>query len=202
MSSLNLTPRGLLIPSGGSLSASDAQAIASILAALHENVQDLRQKVATLIQKAAFLEMPPDGVPFNEAAYVDLLPVAAGAAVVLQFTVPQGYNGSIKWIGNNFVGAGWTEGTGALVWQILADGQPIRNFENIVGSLGSPASPSETAVVRIYETQTIQLVCTNVSIGAPAGQLLGGRLSGWYYPIEYDSQLSTSEAQDEEQPAT
>ena len=200
MSSLNLSPAGLLLPSSGGISPADAKSIAAILGTLYERLEALHDKFATLVEKQAFLEMPGDGVPFNQAAYVNL-PAAGATAVVLQFTVPQGYNGSIKWIGNNFVGAGWTEGTGDLVWQLLADGQPIRNFENIVGSLGSPASPSETAVIRIYETQTIELVCENVSV-VTSGQLLGGRLSGWYYPIEYDSKVATPEGAEDEQPAT
>jgi len=199
MSSLNLTPQSLQAAQSMGLSASDAQAIAGILGTLHQRIEDLHARVATLVEKEAFLEMPGDGVPFNQAAYVTI-PAIGATGVVLQFTVPQGYNGSIKWLGNNFVGAGWTEGTGALVWQLLADGQPIRNFENIVGSLGSPASPSETAVIRIFETQLISLVCENVSVVA-AGQLLGGRLSGWYYPIEYDSKVP-EEGENEDQPAT
>jgi hypothetical protein len=177
-----------------SLSGSSPAAQAAIL----ESLEALHSKIATLVQKAAFLEMPADGVPFNEAAYVNLTAVGA-TAVILSFQVPQGYNGVIKWIGNNFVGAGWTEGTGALVYQILADGQPIRNMENIIGSLGSPASPSETAPIRIFEQQTIELVCLNVDVSpaGPSGQLLGGRLSGWYYPVDYDTQgEATNDQQD------
>jgi len=156
------------------------------LGEIEKHIIMLHEKYASLVQKAAYLEMPPDGTPFNETSY-GTIPALGAQLVILEFTVPQGSNGSIKWIGNNYVGAGFTEGSGALVWQILADGQPIRNFENIIGSLGNPASPSETAPIRIYEGQLIQLVCTNVSVPV-SGQLLGGRLSGWYYPLSYDQQ--------------
>jgi hypothetical protein len=164
----------------------EQEALTQVLLGLHANLQLLHSKVTQLVQKAAYLDMPEDGTPFNEVTYADL-PAIGAQAVIIQFTVPQGSNGVIKWIGNNYVGAGWTEGTGDLVYQLLADGQPIRNFERIIGSLGSPASPSETAPVRIYESQVIQLVCTNVSITV-AQQLLGGRLSGWYYPVWYDQE--------------
>lgn len=158
----------------------------AIAQATLQQLVEVLENISTRITKAAYLEMPPDGTPFNEAAYVTI-PAIGATATILTFQVPGGKNGSIKWLGNNYVGAGFTEGTGDLIWQLQADGQPIRNMEKIKGSLGSPASPSETAPIRIYESQTISLVCTNVNVVA-AQQLLGGRLSGWFYPIEYDAQ--------------
>jgi hypothetical protein len=139
---------------------------------------------AVNVRPPAFLEMPADGVPFNEVDYV-LLPAIGATAVVISFRVPPGLNGSIKWLGNNFVGAGFTDGSGSIIWQITADGEPVRNHQHIIGSLGSPASPSETAPIRVYETQTVELTVNNVSIPV-AGQLCGGRLSGWYYHIQDD----------------
>ena len=149
---------------------------------------EVLENISSQMHKAAFLEMPPDGTPFNEAAYVTI-PAIGASATILTFQVPGGKNGTIKWIGNNYVGAGFTEGTGDLVWQLQADAQPIRNMQNIIGS--------ETATIRIYESQTITLVCRNVAVVA-AGQLLGGRLSGWYYPIDYDSQVKVSNEDDED----
>ena len=83
------------------------------------------------------------------------------------------------------MGAGFQDGSGNLIWQILADGVPIRNHEHILGSLGNPALPSETDPIRIYEGQTITLTIQNVAV-VVAGQLSGGRLSGYFYPTEYD----------------
>ena len=139
---------------------------------------------AVNVRPPAYLEMPADGIPFNEVNYITLPAIAAEAAIV-SFLVSPGMNGVIKWIGNNLVGAGFTDGSGSIVWQITIDGQPVRNHEHIIGSLGSPASPSETAPIRLYENTTVQLTVTNVSI-AVAGQLCGGRLSGWLYAMEDD----------------
>lgn len=129
--------------------------------------------------------MPPDGFPFNEVNYVDL-PAIAGTATIIDFQVPGGFNGVIRRIGNNFIGAGFQDGSGNLVWQILADGVPIRNHEHILGSLGNPALPSETDPIRIYEGQTITLIIQNVGV-VVAEQACGGRLSGYFYPSEYDN---------------
>ncbi len=133
-----------------------------------------------------YLQMPSDGVPFNEVDYVEL-PAIGATANIIQFTVPGGMNGVIKWIGNNFVGAGFTDGSGSLIWQITADGEPFRNHERIIGSLGSPASPSETAPLRVFENQIIRLTIQNVGINV-AGQLCGGRLSGWFYAMQDDGE--------------
>jgi len=141
-------------------------------------------KNAVNVRPPAYLEMPADGIPFNEVNYVNLPAIGAEVAIV-SFMVSPGMHGVIKWIGNNFVGAGFTDGSGSIIWQITIDGQPVRNHQRIIGSLGSPASPSETAPIRLFENTTVELNVTNVSI-AVAGQLCGGRLSGWLYAMEDD----------------
>jgi hypothetical protein len=169
-----------------------------MLSAFHAKLDALDQKLGTLTRRAPYLDMPPDGIPFNEIGWISI-PAVGATGVVLSFQVVGGMNGAIKWLGNSYVAPGFLEGSGGFVWQILADGQPIRNFEKILGSLGSPTSPSETAPIRIFEQQTISLAVLNVSV-PPAGGYLGGRLSGWYYPMEYDSSQSTEqEAEDSDQ---
>lgn len=132
------------------------------------------------ISLPAHLYMPPDGLAFDYSTYIALPAVGANAAVV-QFTVPEGFHGVIKRVGNAFVGAGWTEGSGALVWQILANGGVVRNYDNIVASLGAVSNPAETAGIFVYEQQLVTLQIFNVSLVVGAAQA-GGRLSGWFYP--------------------
>ena len=127
-----------------------------------------------------WIEEPGSGEPFNYVNYV-ALPAIGTTAVILDFTVPEGRNGAIKWIGNNFVGGGWVEGTGAVVWRILRDDGFMKNHENLLGSLGNPDEPSETAPIRIFENERIRLVIDNIAV-IVAVQLAGGRLSGWFYP--------------------
>src|SRR5579862_232102 len=81
---------------------------------------------------------PPEWTNLDLSAYV-ALPAIAAQANVIQFQVPLGQNGVIQKIANNFVGGGWVEGSGAVVWQILVDGAPppgSANYDNIVDSLG------------------------------------------------------------------
>lgn len=136
-------------------------------------------QVVRVASQPPWLAMPASGVPFNEDNYI-ALPAIGAEANVIQFVVPDGMNGVIDQLGNNFVGGGWVEGSGNVVWRIEADGVAIRNHQNIVASLGNPAMPSRTAPIRIHEGQVITLVVRNVAV-VVAGQLSGGRLSGYFY---------------------
>lgn len=130
--------------------------------------------------------MPPGGIPFNEVNYVDL-PAQGNQSVIVSFVVPGGMNGVIRRLGNNIVGAGFTEGSGDLVYQIRADQDPLRNHHNILGSLGNPSAPTETDPIRLFESQTIDFVVRNVAVVVGL-QKVGARLSGFFYPREYDGE--------------
>jgi hypothetical protein len=107
---------------------------------------------------------------------------------ILQFQVPIGRNGIINKIANNFIGGGFQEGSGNIIYRILVDGgtPPGSNdYHLILGSLGSPASPTRIAGFRIYENQVVQFTATNVNI-TPAQQVVGARLMGYYYPRELE----------------
>ena len=118
-----------------------------------------------------------------------LLPTIGARAVIISFKVPIGRNGIIKKIANNFVGGGFQEWQGNIIWRILVDGAPppgANSYEAITCSLGAPASPTEIAGFRIFENQTVQLVADNIAI-VVAGQFVGGRLVGYLYPREFDA---------------
>lgn len=127
-----------------------------------------------------WLYQPVSGLPFNPTSYVALPAIGADATIV-QYVVPAGQNGVIVQMGNNFVGGGFVDGSGSIIWRLLIDDAPYPNFGAIIASLGNPAAPSYIGSVRLFEKQKVQLIVRNVSI-VVAGQLVGGRLSGWSYP--------------------
>jgi hypothetical protein len=99
--------------------------------------------------------------------------------------VPRGNNGFIRRIGNVFIGGGFTDFSGGVVWQIFLDlskGTVAPNFDNIVASLGSVSNPSTIDGIHIMELATVALVVKNISV-IPAGQLIGGRLGGSFHSI-------------------
>jgi hypothetical protein len=126
---------------------------------------------------------PAGGVP---------LPAVGTTAIVVSFTVPNGRNGFIRRIANVVVGGGFTDFSGGAVWQIILDLRDptfllgvnvvAPHFDNITASLGSASNPSTFDGLRIQEKQLVALVVKNVSIPV-AGQIVGGRLGGSFYPI-------------------
>jgi hypothetical protein len=134
--------------------------------------------------------MPAEGEDFEAHAYV-ALPAIGASAVVVSLPIPDGRMAMVKRIANVFVGGGFQEGQGGVVWQILLDGTDPNNpvvapfFDNIVASLGSVSAPSTIDGIRVKEGNLLQLIVKNVSI-VLAGQFIGGRLGGYFYPIEKD----------------
>jgi len=131
---------------------------------------------------------PPDRWENVDVSNYALMPAIGAAATIISFQVPNGRNGIIKKIANNFVGGGWVEGSGALTWEILADGAPppgANSYNNILTSLGSPANPVEIAGFRIFENQIITVIVNNVAV-VVAGQLSGARLIGYLYPRDME----------------
>jgi hypothetical protein len=123
-----------------------------------------------------------------------LLPAIGSQVTIISYTVPAGRNGVINKVANNFVGGGWVEGTGDVLWRILVDGTPppgATNYDAILASLGSPAIPTSIAGFRVFENQVITLVGFNNPAGpgggvVVAGQRLGGRLLGHLFPREFE----------------
>lgn len=127
---------------------------------------------------------PPEGhLPFLPHGVVAVPgpPGPAAIAVVLTFNVPQGYDGVITGISNNYVAGGFVSGSGDLIWMIQADGRAIRNFNNILVEFGTLQMPREVDGIRIFSGQTIDYV-----ISHPANAALGGNtvctMKGYFYP--------------------
>lgn len=127
---------------------------------------------------------PPQGhLPFldHAALAVPGPPGPAAAGVVLTMNVPQGYDGVINAISNNYVAGGFVSGSGDLIWRILADGRAIRNFNNIIVEFGTLQIPRVVDGIRVFSGQAI-----TYTINHPANAALGGNtvctLKGYFYP--------------------
>lgn len=140
------------------------------------------------VQRPIWIDPPSQWENIDQLNYVPLGAIGS-TVIIVSYTVPIGRNGIIKKVANNFVGGGWVEGTGQIIWQILLDGTPppgANSYANILGSLGSPASPTEISGFRVRENQVLTLVAQNISV-LVAGQLVGGRLVGFQYPKEFEA---------------
>jgi hypothetical protein len=142
--------------------------------------------------------IPPNGEEFRWATYVTL-PAIGSTIVVVSFIVPKGRNVVINYFANVFVGGGFQEGEGDLVWQLFQDAtgfipgagyvagtsKVMPNFDNILASLGAVGNPCKLNGLLASEQQLVALIAYNNPLGPnggvpPAGQKLGGLLGGYY----------------------
>ena len=125
----------------------------------------------------------------DQFAYAPL-PAIGADVTIISFKVPTGRNGVIQKVGNNFVGAGWVEGSGDIIWRILVDSATppgANSYANILGSLGSPSNPVGISGFRVFENQLLTFIAHNNAV-IVAGQQVGARLIGYLYPREYEDQ--------------
>ena len=131
--------------------------------------------------------IPPSGVEFHKGTYVTI-PAVGVTENVVQVIVPKGYNGIVNRFANEYVGGGFVQGSGGITWELFLDivnGVPAPNFELITASYGVVAAPTILNGIRVKENQRVTLVVTNVAV-VPAGQLIGGLLGGYFYPIDLE----------------
>jgi hypothetical protein len=178
--------RLLLRPPDAPPASDDAEvsALGDIEAAIAQMTRTLRGVAAP------WLAMPPDGESLHQAAGIPLPAVGAGFTPVLTIVVPNGRNGVINKIANTFVGGGFTDFSGNVVWQIQRNPNNAitaaeRNYQQIQASLGSTTNPTSIAPIRIFENDVIVLAVSNIAV-VVAGQEIGGLFGGWFYPRTWD----------------
>ena len=124
---------------------------------------------------------PPEGhLPFLESG-VAATPAVGAAGIILRLNVPQGYDGVINGLSNNHIPGGFVDGSGQLIWRILADGRAIRNFNNIIVELGTLQIPRSVDGIRIFSGQAIDYTLDHIANAALGGNTVC-TLKGYYYP--------------------
>lgn len=119
-----------------------------------------------------------------QANAITIPAISAGVFTdIVNFRIDPGKNGVLKWFANQYVGGGFTDGSGSLIWRLSIDNVPVPGFENIIVSLGTNQQPREIAPVLLPAQKVVRLSVTNVSI-VPAGQIIEGSVAGWLYPLD------------------
>lgn len=133
-------------------------------------------------QRRVWLDEPPGSVPFDEKGAITLPPAPTPGVdiVVVQFVVPTGYDGVINYISNNAALGTDQEGSGDLVWRILINDRPVRNFGNITFQNGTIAQGRIVSPIRIFTGQTVTYT-VQYAAGIVTGQVICS-LSGYFYP--------------------
>jgi hypothetical protein len=132
-----------------------------------------------------WLNFPPGGISFSPQASIPIPSVGSGFVPVLTLVVPQGNDGVINRIHNNFTGGGFVEGSGDIVWQITINGRAVKNYDQILTEKGSTQWLQKIAPIRIYSGQTIQYLVNHVNNPLLSNGFIICGFSGYFYPNTY-----------------
>lgn len=129
--------------------------------------------------------LPPWNFPTWDSKFFDrveviALPGLGLTAQIVAFFMPAGFTGVVKWLSNIYLGGGFTDGSGNLIWQVLIDGQPVEDYQAITAQLGTLPVPTET-FIPVMENQTVSVTITTVVVPG-GGASSGARLKGWRWP--------------------
>jgi hypothetical protein len=136
--------------------------------------------------------VPPKGaVTFNPFNAIPLPSPASGENTLFTFQVPIGYDGIITGQSNGYIGAGFIEGSGDIVWRIVVNNFGTRRYLKDCGailvSLGKVnLYQTIPGGMRIYSGNAVSVVVTapNTSGALPpagTGQIFAG-LHGYHWP--------------------
>lgn len=129
--------------------------------------------------------LPPWNFPTWDSKFFDRvgvigLPAIATPTQIVSFTMPAGFTGVVKWLANIYLGGGFQDGSGNLIWQVLIDGNPVEDYEAVTAQLGTLPVPTET-FIPVMENQTVSVWITVVVVPG-GGASTGARLKGWRWP--------------------
>ena len=128
-----------------------------------------------------WIDEPTGSIPFDEQGAIPA-PAAPQPGIdvnVVLFTVPHGFDGVINFISNNTTDSAFVDGSGALIWKILINGRPIRNFGNILVQKGTIAQGRSISPIRLFSGDVVSY--TVQFVGVVTGQVVCS-LSGYFYP--------------------
>lgn len=129
------------------------------------------------------LDMPADGVPFDFSGVLATPAAPSGDTVVLQFTVPSGFNGVIKDLSHNVTGGGFVQGSGDIVWRLSIDGRWVRNYGNLTVEFGRIDQPRATYGILLRSGQVFRYIVSNFGYTVPSSSIVVFA-RGWYWPME------------------
>ncbi len=125
------------------------------------------------------------GKRFYKPSVIPCPTAVAGDVVALQFQIPVGYDGVITGFVMNYLGSGFFEGSGDLIFRVKLSRYFAKDFGNITTSLGTVQTPYPTQIL------ATSLSTIRILVNAPngSGSLLPGtpivvQAHGWWYPCD------------------
>lgn len=130
-----------------------------------------------------WIEPPPGFQAFDAHRHI-VTPAVGTDTEVLTVTVPEGYDGIIRRLSNNYTGPNFVAGSGQIIWRLLIDRMVVRNYGQILIEMGSPQWPRDTDGILLRSGQVVRYM---VNVSDPA--LVGATgiicsLAGYFWPKE------------------
>jgi hypothetical protein len=134
--------------------------------------------------KPPYLVMPEDARQFTEINSIALPAPGAAEQTVTEMVTPTGYAGVITSVVNYWTGAGFTDGSGDLIWRIRIGPVYARDFGEILTALGSLTSPCTLfrGGLRLRTFQRVQYRFQHSALSGLAGGRIVCGFLGWFYP--------------------
>lgn len=123
---------------------------------------------------------PSDAINFYPKTSV-ALPAIGAQATVVTFTVPDGYDGLLEEFSISFTGGGFVNGSGDVVFRLLRNLAPVRNFENMISEYGTQDTPVDIGRIRIFGGNIYIIQVDHIANAGLNGNVVGA-LRGYYYP--------------------
>lgn len=94
--------------------------------------------------------------------------------VITPFQVPAGQIFVVNALAIFFVGGGFVDGSGSIIWRVKVNGAAVKGLNNLQGQLGTSASPQDLILVlRENDILTITVESTVVTPGTTGAKVVG-----------------------------
>jgi hypothetical protein len=131
--------------------------------------------------------MPYMGVEYRKQESILTPAVASWDVAVVDFTVPNTYDGVIYAVQCGYGGTGFIDASGDLVWRLRAGNAYLQGYGAITTQLGDVAQPLQlTEYVRIHAGQRVLFTVRtynlsgNIQVGTA---YVTATVQGWLYPV-------------------
>lgn len=128
---------------------------------------------------------PPEGnQPMNELGSVLGQGTANTTPILLSFTIPDGWDGLIKWIILQYTGTNFINNSGSLTWALRVNGLYIKGYHNIKSQFSGTSNGLEiNPGIVVKSGNLVEIICSVSNVFVPEGgsELIGG-VSGYIYP--------------------
>lgn len=193
------TPFYLWQPQGsaGMGDATNPQAVpgvASVIPAISpasrlNNAQCMARQVMFTHPRPNYWEAPKNARPIETSSqpFVAFPDPGAAAVNVLQYQVPLGFRGFIRWMAIVAVGGGFIDGVGNVIWRIKRNSVWVQGYEYLTAQIGSWSQPND-AILEVQENE-LYTVTVEIATGAPVQSgTTGARFRGWLQPLNQHAQ--------------